>query len=282
MHQPGDIYESSGGYSAQVLLPTEFSNANFVPTSSGDSVGYAIAVLVQFPAGCPTIRVDADVDGNYIYTDPLNTDAHRIFVFPETHFSNQFSGPIKAFHYYVSNAAYAGCDLSDPANSVTVSVANTFLTRTTEAATVALMQLWPSDNGYPPVEYTEQHVVDLSTYIQPATHLGPSRAISAPRIIFDTAGCDITLNVEEDISPGWGMLNAFQSTLDMTDLWSNPPTTNTGNNFKLQALIWLTQVGITFRYDTSVVGCETITSSGTITFIELDPAANLVIAVNPL
>jgi len=281
VHQPGDIYESSGGYSAQVLLPTEFSNANFVPTSSGDSVGYAIAVLVQFPAGCPTIRVDADVDGNYIYTDPTISDAHRIFVFTETHFSSQFSGPIKAFHYHVSNVAYGGCDLNNPANLVNlvvVSVANSYLVRTTESAEVDVMATWPSDSAYPPMQYTEQHVVNLTDYVQPATHSGPPRALSAPRVYFSTAGCDITLNVERGKSPGWGMLNAFQSTLNMTDLWSNPPTSNTGDHFSLQSKIWLTQVSVTFRYDISVVNCETITSSARITFIELDPAANLSIA----
>ena len=272
------MYNGGGGYAAQILMPTDFSSSNFVKTSDLDSVGYVIAVLVQFPAGCPSIEVAADVDASYIYTDPLNSDPHRIFVFPETHFSNQFSGAIKAFHVYVSGADYAGCDLSDPANQVVVSVANTYLVRTTESAEVDVMATWPSDSAYPPMQYTEQHVVNLTDYIQPATHIGPSRAISAPRIIFDTAGCDVTLNVEGGTSPGWGMLNAFQSTLDMTDLWSNPPTSNTGDNFSLQSLIWLTQVGVTFRYDISVAGCETITSSATVTFIELDPSANLAFA----
>ena len=121
----------------------------------------------------------------------------------------------------------------------------------------------------------------MTDHIQPATHIGPSRALSAPRIYFSTSPCDVTLNVEEGTSPGWGMVNSLVSGLDMTDLWASSPTSNTGTDFKLQALIWLTQVGVTFRYDTSIVGCETIMSSATITFIELDPAANLVIAVNP-
>lgn len=238
--------------------------------------------MIQFPAGCPYIQVNGDVDSNYIYTDPAITDAHRIFVFPETHFSNQFSGPIKAFHYYVSNAAYAGCDLTDPENTVTVSVANGYLIRTSEAVDVDIMAMWPSDSSYPPIEYTEQHVVNLTDLIQPATHIGPSRAITAPRIYFSTSPCDITLNVEDGTSPGWGMLNVMDANRDMTDLWASTPTSNTGTDFKIQALIWLTQVGITFRYDTSIVGCETITSSATITFLELDPSASLVIAVNPI
>lgn len=172
--------------------------------------------------------------------------------------------------------------MTDPENTVTVSVANGYLIRTSEAVDVDIMAMWPSDSSYPPIEYTEQHVVNLTDLIQPATHIGPSRAITAPRIYFSTSPCDITLNVEDGTSPGWGMLNVMDANRDMTDLWASTPTSNTGTDFKIQALIWLTQVGITFRYDTSIVGCETITSSATITFLELDPSASLVIAVNPI
>lgn len=237
--------------------------------------------MVTFPSGCPLIEVSADVDGSYIYTDPNIADNHRIFFFPETHFSNQFSGPIKAFHYYVSNAAYTGCDVSTPDVSVSALLANGYILRTTEAASVNVEGMWPADAAYPPVNYVEQHVVNLTDYIQPATHIGPSRALSAPRIYFVTDPCDVTINVEEGTSPGWGFVNSMVSTLDITDLWVNPATSNTGNTFKLQALIWLTQVGIAFRYDTTVVGCETIMSSATVTFLEIDPSFGLTTAVNP-
>jgi len=281
IHQPGDVYNGGGGFAAQILLPTDFANTAYVKTATADTVGYALAVLVTFPSGCPLIEISADVDGSYIYTDPSISDNHRIFFFPETHFSNQFSGPIKAFHYYVSNAAYTGCDVSDPANAVTVSLANGYILRTTEAAQFNVEGMWPADAAYPPVNYVEQHVVNLTDYIQPATHVGPSRALSAPRIYFVTDPCDVTINVEEGTSPGWGFVNSMVSTLDITDLWANAPTSNTGSQFKLQALIWLTQVGIAFRYDTTIVGCETIMSSASITFLEIDPAFGLTTAVNP-
>ena len=143
------------------------------------------------------------------------------------------------------------------------------------------MAMWPSDVSYPPVQYTEQHVVNMTDLIQPASHIGPSRALSAPRVFFSSGSCDITLNVEDGTSPGWGMVNEFDSYIDMTDLWSAVPTSNTGTQFKLQALEWLTQVGVTFRYDTSIVGCETILTSASIEFLELDVTDALVKAVNP-
>jgi len=280
-HMPGTVYEGGGGYAAQILLPTDFSAGNYVPTDTNDALGYAIAVLVQFPAGCPDISVNFDVDGNYVYTDATVPNNHRLFVFPETHFSNQFSGPIKAFHYYVEGAAYTGCDLSDPANSVTVSIANGYLVRTTEAAKIDIGGIWPGDSSYPPVLYNEQHKINLTDYVQPATHIGPSRAISAPRIYFSTDPCEVSINVQEGLSPGWGFLNYYTSALDITDLWVAPEAgSNTGTGFKLQALIWLTEVGITFIYDTSIAGCETVLSTGTVTFLELD-MTNLSKAVNP-
>ncbi|CAG5099492.1 Oidioi.mRNA.OKI2018_I69.XSR.g16548.t1.cds [Oikopleura dioica] len=286
VHQPGALYEGGGGFAGQILLPTDFTNANFVRVDSGavgataaaDSLGYVIAVKVQFPAGCPSIRVDADVDPNFIYTDPSIADNHRIFVFPQTHFSNQFSGPIRAFHYYVSGANYAGCSFTDPAVDVTVSVDNSYIVETTEAAVIEPLAGWPSGSSYPPVEWTENRIVNLTDYIQPASHIGPSRAIAAPRIDL-TVNCAVTFNVEAGVSPGWGFVNEYDGTLDITDLWANTPTSNTASAISLQALEWLTQVGIAYRVD--IQSCPVVDVTGTITFLELNPASMLVKAVNP-
>merc|ERR1712037_464962 len=139
------------------LPPLSISQDNFVKVDQGagvgdssaaDSVGYVLAVKVQFPAGCPSIRVDADVDPNFIYTDPSINDNHRIFVFPQTHFSNQFSGPIRSFHYYVSGANYAGCSFTDPAVDVTVSLDNSYIVSTSEAAVIEPLAGWPSGSSY--------------------------------------------------------------------------------------------------------------------------------------
>lgn len=287
IHQPGQLYEGGGGFAGQILLPTSFDNSNFVKVDQGagvgdssaaDSVGYVLAVKVQFPAGCPSIRVDADVDPNFIYTDPSINDNHRIFVFPQTHFSNQFSGPIRSFHYYVSGANYAGCSFTDPAVDVTVSLDNSYIVSTSEAAVIEPLAGWPSGSSYPPVEWTENRIVNLTDYIQPASHIGPSRALAAPRIDL-TVNCAVSFNVEAGLSPGWGFVNENDGTLDITDLWVNTPTSNTASAVSLQALEWLTQVGIAYRVD--IQACPVVDVTGTVTFLELNPASMLVKAVNP-
>lgn len=287
IHQAGELYEGGGGFAGQILLPTSFDNTNFIKVDQGagvgdsnaaDSVGYVLAVKVQFPAGCPSIRVDADVDPNFIYTDPAITDNHRIFVFPQTHFSNQFSGPIRSFHYYVSGANYAGCSFTDPAVDVTVSVANNYIVSTSEAAEIEPLAGWPSGSSYPPVEWTENRIVNLTDLIQPASHIGPSRALAAPRIDL-TVNCAVSFNVEAGLSPGWGFVNENDGTLDITDLWANTPTSNTVSAVSLQALEWLTQVGIAYRVD--IQACPVVDVTGTVSFLELNPASMLVKAVNP-
>merc|ERR1711970_1613007 len=125
------------------------------------------------------------------------------------------------------------------------------------------MGMWPSDGGYPPVEYTEQHIVWFDTLIQQMTHLGPSTALAAPRISFNTGICSVHVN------------------LAMTDLFSNPGTTNFGSTFQFQALPWLNHIGISFRYDTSDPDCLVIASAGTVTYLQLDDTKNLSTAVNP-
>jgi len=287
IHQAGELYEGGGGFAGQILLPTSFDNSNFVKVDQGagvgesnaaDSVGYVLAVKVQFPAGCPSIRIDADVDPNFIYTDPSITDNHRIFVFPQTHFSNQFSGPIRSFHYYVSGANYAGCSFSDPQTDVTVSVDNSYIVSTSETAEIEPLAGWPSGSSYPPVEWTENRIVNLTDLIQPASHIGPSRALAAPRIDL-TVNCAVSFNVEAGLSPGWGFVNENDGTLDITDLWTSTPTSNTVSAVSLQALEWLTQVGIAYRVD--IQACPVVDVTGTVNFLEINPASMLVKAVNP-
>ena len=125
---------------------------------------------------CTSIRIDANVDNSYIYTDGAITNTHRIFVFPQTHFTNQLSGPVKAFRYYVSNMY--GC-VTDPANDVVVTTSNEYLivdTLTADATTtpqnVTLNSMWPIGGSYPPTDYAEQHIVWFEQLIQGATHLG--------------------------------------------------------------------------------------------------------------
>ena len=134
--------------------------------------------MVIFCLGCtyPTFRIDADLDQSYIYTDDSISTPHRIFIFPQTHFSNALGGPVKAFHYYVSNMY--GC-VTDPENDVTVETDLSYITRasvnvdgTTSPSNVTVTAMWPSDGAYPPVQFTEQHIVWFDTLIQQATHLG--------------------------------------------------------------------------------------------------------------
>ena len=56
----------------------------------------------------------------------------------------------------------------------------------------------------------------------------------------------------------------------MTDLFSDPGTSNYGTTFVFQALEWLNHIGVTFRFDSSSADCLTIASSGTVTYLTLD------------
>lgn len=281
-HLPGTPYEGGSGYSATVLLPTDFSAATFFKADLSDTLGYTAAIKVAFPAGCETIHVSADMDGKYIYKDDNIATKHLIFVFPSTHFSNQFK-EIRYFHYYVSGSNYVGCDLSDPSATVTLTdVSATYLERVTnEAATLEVLNMWPSDSLYPPVEYSEQHQIDLSDIIQPQTHLGPNIALSAPRVTFATAGgCNAIMNVEDGQNLGWGYLTTYNSGISMTDLWSDSPTSNTGQSFKLSALDWLTKIGVSYRYMSDVDGCEVITTSATRSYVKLNSGETISVYVN--
>ena len=197
-HQPGTIYEGGSGFAGQVLLVNDFSHASYQRADAGDSVGYVTAVKLTFPAGknlkksfrqllwsssawnfvlaCTNIRIDANVDNQYIYTDGAITNTHRIFIFPQTHFTNQLSGPVKAFRYYVSNMY--GC-VTDPAVDVTVATDLSYLAvdtltadGTTSPQNITLNSMWPIGGAYPPTDYAEQHVVWFNQLIQGATHLG--------------------------------------------------------------------------------------------------------------
>lgn len=293
VHQPGTPYTGNGGFAAQVLLPTDFSNTNFMTTSASDTNGYVIAILVQFPAGCPSITVTSDLSEYYVYKDPALTDNHRIYVFHQTHFSSQFSGPVKAFHYYVSGAAYGGCDLSDPENSVTVSVANSqYLVRTTEATDVVVTDVFPSDYNYPPSTWTHQVQVNMTTLIQPDVQQGVSRAISVPRVDVSN-NCTVQVSVQGEVyasptepthSPGWGYLNTYNSNLYMTDLWAtaNNGTTvgNSGTNFIFVTLDWNRYMGLHLRNNAD--NCPVLITTAAATFVELNPAKNLALAVAPV
>jgi hypothetical protein len=287
-HQPGDIYEGGSGFAGQILLITDFTDAAYMKTDGSDTVGRTTVVKVDFPAGCTgSFRVDADVDSTYIYTDDDIATPHRIFVFTEAMFENAFGGPTKAFHYYISGMA--GC-ITDAASDITVVTDLTYLDRqtivvdgTTTPSNITVNAMWPSDGGYPPVEYTEQHIVWFDTLIQQMTHLGPSTALAAPRISFNTGICSVHINLAEeaDKSPGWGFVTTYDANLAMTDLFSNPGTTNFGSTFQFQALPWLNHIGISFRYDTSDPDCLVIASAGTVTYLQLDDTKNLSTAVNP-
>ena len=91
-------------------------------------------------------------------------------------FVNAFGGPLKAFHYYISGMG--GC-ITDTANDITVTTDLTYLETITDSvdgnttpSNITVNAMWPSDGSYPPVEYTEQHVVWFDTIIQQMTHLG--------------------------------------------------------------------------------------------------------------
>lgn len=287
-HQPGDIYEGGSGYAGQVLLITDFANAAYMQIDAADSVGKVTAVKIDFPASCTgSFRVDTDVDATYVYTDDDIATPHRIIVFTESMFVNAFGGPLKAFHYYISGMG--GC-ITDADADITVTTDNTYLERittvvdgTTSPSNITVNAMWPSDGSYPPVEYTEQHVVWFDTIIQQMTHLGPSVALAAPRIMFTTGMCNVHINIveETDKSPGWGYQTTYDSNLAMTDLFSNPGTSNAGSTFNFQALPWLNHIGISFRYDTSDSNCLVIASAGTITYVQLDSSKNLSTATNP-
>lgn len=284
-HQPGAIYEGGSGFAGQILLINDFTDENYMKTDALDSVGYVTAVKVIFPAGCtyPTFRIDADLDQSYIYTDDSISEPHRIFIFPQTHFSNALGGPVKAFHYYVSNMN--GCVTETTKNTdITVDYDLNYIARasvnvdgTTSPSNVTVTAMWPSDGAYPPVQFTEQHIVWFDTLIQQATHLGPSLALAPPRVTFSTGSCQVYINIAEEsdsagagYSVGWGYLNTYNSQLQMTDLFSNPGTDNYGTTFVFQALEWLNHIGVTFRFDSSSSDCLTIASSGTVTYPTLD------------
>jgi hypothetical protein len=285
-HQPGSIYTGNSGFAGQILLINDFTHASYMKTDTNDNVGYVTAVKVTFPAGCtyPTFRIDSDLDQAYIYTDDSISAPHRIFIFPQTHFSNALGGPVKAFHYYVSNMY--GC-VTDPTDTsqIQVETALEYISRTTlnvdgttgAGTNITVTAMWPSDGAYPPVQFTEQHIVWFDTLIQQATHLGPSLALGPPRVSFSTGSCQVYLNIAEETdsagagySTGWGYLTTYNSQLQMTDLFSNPGTTNYGTSFVFQALEWLNHIGVTFRFDSSSADCLTIASTGTVTYLTLD------------
>jgi len=291
-HQPGTIYTGGSGFAGQILLVNDFSHASYQRAVVGDSVGYVTAIKLTFPAGCGNIRIDANVDMNYIYTDAAITETHRIFIFPQTHFTNQMSGPVKAFRYYVS--MMNGC-VTDPANDITVAVDNSYLTAETLTANagttpqnITLNSMWPIGGEYPPKNYAEQHVVWFDQLIQGNTHLGPSVALSAPVIGFTTAPCNVYISIMGELdaggngySPGWGYLTTYDANLDMTDLFSNPGTTNLGSAFNFRALEWMNHIGVSIRYNVEDENCQIVQASGTISYIKLNPAKTLTIAVNP-
>jgi len=286
-HQPGAIYAGGSGFVGQVLLVNDFSDVSYVRTDAFDSVGYVTAVKIQFPPACTNIRIDASVDNNYIFTDAAIADTHRIFIFPQTHFSNQLSGPVKAFRYYVSGMG--GC-VTDPAVDVTVTTSLEYLTvdtlnadSTTTPQNVTLTAMWPSGTNYPPTEYTEMHTVWFQDLIQQATHLGPSAALSAPAISFTTGVCSVLVNLQEEgKSPGWGFLTTYDSNLAMTDLSSDPGTSNSGSTFNFRAQEWLDHIGVSIRYDTDDSDCAIIVVAATISYVKMDSVNyTLTTAVNP-
>ena len=107
--------------------------------------------------------------------------------------------------------------------------------------------------------------------------------MAAPRVFFTTGECSVHINIveETDKSPGWGYQTTYDSNLEMTDLFSNPGTSNAGNEFNFQALPWLNHIGISFRYDTSDPTCLVISSAGNVTYIKLESTKNLSTATNP-
>jgi len=292
-HQPGTIYEGGSGFAGQVLLVNDFTHASYQRADASDSVGYVTAVKITFPAACTNIRIDANVDNNYIYTDGAITDTHRIFIFPQTHFTNQMSGPVKAFRYYVSNMY--GC-VTDANADISVTTSNEYLTVDTLSANAAstpqnitLNSMWPIGGAYPPTDYAEQHIVWFDQLIQGATHLGPSVALSAPVIGFTTAPCNVYVSISGEVdaggngySPGWGYMTTYDANLSMTDIFSNPGTSNLGSAFVFRALEWLNHIGVSIRYSVADANCQIVQASGTISYIKLNPSYTLTTAVNPV
>ena len=117
----------------------------------------------------------------------------------------------------------------------------------------------------------------IFSFLDSKIFLGPSLALAPPRVTFSTGSCQVYINIAEETdsagagySVGWGYLNEYNSQLQMTDLFSNPGTTNYGTSFVFQALEWLNHIGVTFRFDSSSADCLTIASSGTVTYLTLD------------
>ena len=116
---------------------------------------------------------------------------------------------------------------------------------------------------------------------------GVSRAISTPRVDVSTAPCYVKVSVKDEVfsdpmenghAPGWGYLNTYDANLYMTNLWSD--TANGSNNVTdaiFAALDWNTYMGLHLRNDES--DCATLTTTATATFIELNPAKSLSLAV---
>lgn len=292
-HLPGTLYTGGSGFAGQVLLVNDFTDSDFVRTAAGDSVGHVTVVKITFPAACSGVSIDANVDAQYIFTDDAIADTHRIFVFPQTHFSNQLSGPVKAFRYYVSNLGAcltSGNEVDVVTDNSYVSVQTLNADSTTSPQNITMTGMWPIGSSYPPVDYNEQHMVWFDTLIQQATHMGPSVALSAPAITFSTSPCNVYINVadEDDVSPGWGYVNVYDSDYDMTDLFSNvgnPGTvanSNYGMDFKFRALQWMNHIGVSFRYDATEDDCSIVNTAATISFIQLNPAKSLQTATNPL
>ena len=149
--------------------------------------GEVLVIMICLGCTYPTFRVDADLDQSYIYTDDSISAPHRIFIFPQTHFSNALGGPVKAFHYYVSNMN--GCVTETTKGDIVVETDLNYITRasvnvdgTTSPSNVTVTAMWPSDGAYPPVQFTEQHIVWFDTLIQQATHLGKLQTL-LPKIL---------------------------------------------------------------------------------------------------
>ena len=75
-----------------------------------------------------------------------------------------------------------GCVTETTKNDIVVETDLNYITRTsvnvdgtTSPSNVTVTAMWPSDGAYPPVQFTEQHIVWFDTLIQQATHLGKSR-----------------------------------------------------------------------------------------------------------
>ena len=119
--------------------------------------------------------------------------------------------------------------------------------------------------------------------------LGPSVALSAPVIGFTTAPCSVYVSIEGEVdaqgngySPGWGFVTTYDANLSMTDLASNPGTSNYGQSFVFRALEWLNHIGISIRFSTNDANCAIVSATGTVSYIKLNPAKTLTTAVNPV